>query len=109
MCSTSQENCLRSEPRPRANKSVAKDVAFGSNSANASRFCSHIEKLAFLKMYGESLELFEIYRLKHKLVAANTNTYDALISACISLKSTRALYLVFRHMIDVGFEMDQYM
>ncbi|KAG6528664.1 hypothetical protein ZIOFF_010848 [Zingiber officinale] len=108
-CSTSQENCLRPKPQPRPKKPVVEDVAPGSNSANASGLCSQIEKLAFLKMYSEALELFEIYTSKRRLVAADASTYDALISACIGLKSTRALNSVFQHMIDAGFEMDQYM
>ncbi|PRQ53594.1 putative pentatricopeptide [Rosa chinensis] len=36
-------------------------------------------------------------------------TYDALVSACISLKSIRGVKRVFGYMIGNGFELDQYM
>ncbi|WOL03428.1 hypothetical protein Cni_G12148 [Canna indica] len=113
-CSTSRDNCLRPKPRPRP-KPVTDDVEPGSDPADerptnsGSGLCNHIEKLAFFKRYEEALELFEILQSRGGLAAAEASTYDSLVTACIGLKSIGAARSVFQHMLETGFEFDQYM
>ncbi|XP_022738517.1 pentatricopeptide repeat-containing protein At5g50390, chloroplastic isoform X1 [Durio zibethinus] len=71
-------------------------------------FCSNIEKLVLCNRYREALELFEILELEGGF-DVGLSTYDALVSACIGLRSVRAVKRVFNHMLNNGFEPDQYM
>ncbi|KAM1164019.1 hypothetical protein PS2_023383 [Malus domestica] len=73
-----------------------------------SGLCSQIEKLVLCSRYREALELFEILEFEGGYELAG-HTYDALVSACISLKSIRGVKRVSSYMISNGFELDQYM
>ncbi|KAI4352564.1 hypothetical protein L6164_006801 [Bauhinia variegata] len=70
--------------------------------------CSQIEKLVLYNRYREALELFEIYEPRNGYDVGGS-TYDALVSACIGLKSIRGVKRVFNYMISDGFEPDMYM
>lgn len=74
----------------------------------SSRLVSQIEKLVLCKRYREALELFELLECEgdHDV---GSSTYDALVNACIGLKSIRGVKKVFNHMINSGFEPDQYL
>ncbi|CAL9014423.1 unnamed protein product [Prunus brigantina] len=73
-----------------------------------SGLCSQIEKSVLYKRYREAFELFEILEFEGGYELASS-TYDALVSACISLKSIRGVKRVTNYMISNGFEPDQYM
>ncbi|KAL1829137.1 hypothetical protein ACET3Z_007549 [Daucus carota] len=75
---------------------------------NSSGLAGQIEKLVVYKRYKEALELFEILEIEgdHDL---GSSTYDALVDACISLRSIRGVKRVFSFMINSGFEPDQYL
>ncbi|XAR59372.1 hypothetical protein NMG60_11015193 [Bertholletia excelsa] len=70
--------------------------------------CTQIEKLVLYRRYQEAFELFEILESEGDYEVSD-NTYDALVNACIGLKSVRGVKRVFNHMINNGFEPDQYM
>lgn len=70
--------------------------------------CDQIEKLVFNKRYQEALELFEILEIEGRHEVTNS-TYDALVNACIRLRSIRGVKRVFNFMVNSGFEPDQYM
>lgn len=79
-----------------------------------SGICLQIEKLVFFKRYHEALELFEIVRARvcgggvgdH---VVSRSTYDALVSACVGVGSSRDAKMLFHHMLETSFEFDQYM
>ncbi|KAI5683347.1 hypothetical protein M9H77_04575 [Catharanthus roseus] len=70
--------------------------------------CTQIEKLVLHGRYNEALELFEILECEHGHSLCNS-TYDALVSACIGLKSVKAVKRVSNHMVSGGYETDQYL
>ncbi|XP_052174418.1 pentatricopeptide repeat-containing protein At5g50390, chloroplastic [Diospyros lotus] len=70
--------------------------------------CDQIEKLVLYKRYQEAFELFEILECEDGR-DVSSSTFDALVDACISLKSVRGVKRVFNYMINSGFEPDQYM
>ncbi|XP_028759511.1 pentatricopeptide repeat-containing protein At5g50390, chloroplastic-like [Neltuma alba] len=70
--------------------------------------CSQIEKLVLCSRYREALELFEFLELQSGY-DVGSSTYDALVSACVSLKSIRGVKRVFNYMVTNGFEPDLYM
>lgn len=70
--------------------------------------CAHIEKLVLHKRYKEALELFEVLECEDDY-DVNKSTFDALVNACISLRSIRGVKRVFSYMINSGFEFDPYM
>ncbi|KAI4346610.1 hypothetical protein L6164_007491 [Bauhinia variegata] len=72
------------------------------------RLCGQIEKLVLCSRYREALEMFEIFELQSGF-DVGCSTYDALVSACIGLKSIRDVKRVFSYMISNGFEPDLYM
>ncbi|GAB2289397.1 hypothetical protein Dimus_023707 [Dionaea muscipula] len=75
-----------------------------------SGLCEQIENLVFYKRYREALELFEILESGGDCGAiANSSTYDALVSACIGLRSVRGVKKVLDHILSSGFELDPYM
>ncbi|GMP34127.1 hypothetical protein CsSME_00007134 [Camellia sinensis var. sinensis] len=76
--------------------------------SSSSELCAQIEKLVLYRRYQEALELFEILDCEgdHDV---SSGTYDALVNACISLKSIRGVKRVFNYMINSGFELDQFM
>ncbi|XAR59374.1 hypothetical protein NMG60_11015196 [Bertholletia excelsa] len=74
----------------------------------SSGLCTQIEKLVLYGRYQEAFELFEILESEGDYEVSD-GTYDALVNACIGLKSVRGVKRVFNHMINNGFEPDQYM
>ncbi|XP_078437143.1 pentatricopeptide repeat (PPR-like) superfamily protein [Wolffia australiana] len=72
-----------------------------------SGLCEQIEKLIFFKRYHEALELFEIVRSKDGNIIQST--YDALISAIVGTRSIRDAKILFQHMQETDFQLDQYM
>ncbi|KAL2476554.1 Pentatricopeptide repeat-containing protein [Abeliophyllum distichum] len=72
-----------------------------------SGICGQIEKLVLCKRYREAFELFEILECEGGN-DVKYSTYDALVSACIGLKSIRGVKRVFNYMLNSGFEPDLY-
>ncbi|TXG51283.1 hypothetical protein EZV62_023807 [Acer yangbiense] len=70
--------------------------------------CSQIEKLVLNRKYREALELFEVLEFEGGF-DVGTSTYDALVSACIGLKSIREVKRIYNYMLSTGFEPDLYM
>lgn len=73
----------------------------------SSRLCDQIEKLVFCRRYREALELFEILEIEGDHQVTNS-TYDALVNACIGLRSIRGARKVCNFMTINGFVADQY-
>ncbi|KAL6545564.1 hypothetical protein OROGR_009438 [Orobanche gracilis] len=67
--------------------------------------CAQIEKLVLCKSYHEALELFEILECDGGF-GVTTETYDALVSACIGLRSIRGVKRVFDHMLHSKVDLD---
>ncbi|KAL3839077.1 hypothetical protein ACJIZ3_023668 [Penstemon smallii] len=78
------------------------------NSNFTSSVCGQIEKLVMCKRYNEALELFEILECENDYDVTD-GTYDALVSACIGIRSIRGVKRVFSHMVNSGFDLDLYM
>ncbi|XP_023766698.1 pentatricopeptide repeat-containing protein At5g50390, chloroplastic [Lactuca sativa] len=77
---------------------------------SSSGLCGQIEKLVLCKRYRDALEMFEILEIECEYdVHVGKSTYDALVDACISLKSIRGVKRVFNFMINSGFEPDLYL
>ncbi|MQL84475.1 hypothetical protein Taro_016983 [Colocasia esculenta] len=110
-------------PKPRrrptpipGNFDVGPDLDDGrlAKSAN-SGLCQQIENLVFFRRYREALELFEILSSRDGGSdggggdVVGLSTYDSLVSACIGTGSVGDVKMVFRHMLETGFEFDQYM
>lgn len=74
----------------------------------SARVCSQLEKLVLYGRYREALELFEIFE-NYGGFDMGSSTYDALVSACIGLRSIPGVKRVFNYMANNGFEPDQYM
>ncbi|KAL2550634.1 Pentatricopeptide repeat-containing protein [Forsythia ovata] len=66
-----------------------------------------IEKLVLCKRYHEAFELLEILECEGGN-DVKYSTYDALVSACIGLKSIRGVKRMFNYMLNYGFEPDLY-
>ena len=73
-----------------------------------SELCGQIEKLVLFKRYHEALELFEILEMQGAY-DLDSETYDALVSACIGLKSIGGVKKVYNYMINTGFDPDEYL
>ncbi|KAK9668902.1 hypothetical protein RND81_13G094800 [Saponaria officinalis] len=107
-CSLIEHN-LRPKPKPKPSKSDEKSsISETRVSKSIVGLCDQIQKLCFHKKYYGALELFEILEIEGGY-EVDYNTYDALINACIGLKSIRESKRVFNYMINSGFELDQYM
>ncbi|KAL8474596.1 hypothetical protein ACS0TY_031157 [Phlomoides rotata] len=78
------------------------------NSNLTSGVCGQIEKLVLCKRYNEALELFEILECEGD-IDVKTDTYDALVAACIGLRSIRGVKRVFKHMVNSEVDLDLYM
>uniref|UniRef100_A0A2P2QLM2 Uncharacterized protein MANES_06G119200 n=1 Tax=Rhizophora mucronata TaxID=61149 RepID=A0A2P2QLM2_RHIMU len=110
-CSLDQGLWQRPKPKP-------SKIGINEEEGTASResqvkipsvaLCSQIEKLVLFGRYREALELFEIFELEGGF-AVGSSTYDALISACIGLRSIRGVRRVFSYMKSNGFQPDLYM
>ncbi|XP_074317193.1 pentatricopeptide repeat-containing protein At5g50390, chloroplastic [Silene latifolia] len=107
-CSLIEHN-LRPKPEPKRSKIDEKTRIRDTQISDSSiGFCDQIKKLVFHKKYHDALELFEILESDGDC-DVDKETYDALINACINLKSVRGVKRVFHYMINIGFEFDQYM
>lgn len=73
-----------------------------------SAVCAQIEKLVLCKRYNEALELFEIVECDGD-IQVSSDTYDALMGACIALRSIRGVKRVFNHIRNSGVDLDLYM
>lgn len=110
------ECCLMEQglkPRPKPNKIYTEELKESSlpdtqMKKPSAGICSQIEKLVLNKRYREALELFEILEFEGGF-DVGSSTYDALISACIGLRSIREVKRVFSYMLSTGFEPDLYM
>ncbi|XP_038686813.1 pentatricopeptide repeat-containing protein At5g50390, chloroplastic-like [Tripterygium wilfordii] len=103
------------KPRPKLHDSKVKFVGNEGAGSGVKRIkkpsaalCSQIEKSVFCGRYREAFELFEILEIEGGF-DVDSSTYDALVSACIGLRSIRGVNRVFNYMISNGFEPDQYM
>ncbi|KAF8409470.1 hypothetical protein HHK36_005546 [Tetracentron sinense] len=110
---SSVEQGLQPKPRPKPiktiqNVEVESSLEETQNRKPTSGLCSQIEKLVFYKRYQEALELFEILECEVDY-GVSSSTYDALVNACIGLKSIRGVKRVSNYMINSGFEQDQYL
>ncbi|KAL3617561.1 hypothetical protein CASFOL_037882 [Castilleja foliolosa] len=108
---------LRPRPTPKPLKKDEKNFKKGGdseethleNSNPSSGICGQIEKLVLCKRYNEALELFEILECEGDFYDVKGDTYDALVGACIGLRSIRGVKRVFNHMLNSEFELDLYM
>lgn len=110
---SSFEQGLRPRPQPKPSKvdpDVRKETPLKETRISKSSvgICSQIEKLVLCKKYRDALEMFEIFELEGGFHVGNS-TFDALINACIGLKSIRGVKRLCNYMVDNGFEPDQYM
>ncbi|KAM0033236.1 putative tetratricopeptide-like helical domain superfamily [Helianthus debilis subsp. tardiflorus] len=117
------EHGLHPKPKPKPLKSgyevVKKEASLeesrqmkgsGFGSSSSSGLCGQIEKLVLCKRYRDALEMFEILESECQYdVHVGKSTYDALVDACISLKSIRGVKRVFGYMVNSGFEPDLYL
>ncbi|KAL2329965.1 hypothetical protein Fmac_017546 [Flemingia macrophylla] len=110
ICCSSMEQKLN--PKPKKAECVERRVKVLDDTqirkAAPPGLCSQIEKLVLCNRYREAMELFEILELYHDGCNVGGSTYDALVSACVGLRSNRAVKRVFRYMINSGFEPDLY-
>ncbi|CAF1750596.1 hypothetical protein Bca4012_044208 [Brassica carinata] len=77
-------------------------------SKSAVAICSQIEKLVLCNRLREAFELFEVLEIQGSL-RIGISTYDALVEACIRLKSIRCVKRVHGYMLSNGFEPEQFM
>ncbi|KAJ0527846.1 putative tetratricopeptide-like helical domain superfamily, DYW domain-containing protein [Helianthus annuus] len=113
------EHGLHPKPKPKPLKSgyevVKKEASLEESrqmkgSGSSSGLCGQIEKLVLCKRYRDALEMFEILESECQYdVHVGKSTYDALVDACISLKSIRGVKRVFGYMVNSGFEPDLYL
>ncbi|KAI3727046.1 hypothetical protein L1987_66854 [Smallanthus sonchifolius] len=111
---SSVEHGLHPKPKPKPQKVgydvVKKEANFEHTKGYSSGLCGQIEKLVLCKRYRDALELFEILEIECQYdVHVGKSTYDALVDACISLKSIRGVKRVFGYMVNSGFEPDLYL
>ncbi|KDP30920.1 hypothetical protein JCGZ_11296 [Jatropha curcas] len=103
---------LHPRPKPKPSKvDIEVEVARSRDTQikrPSRRLCSQIEKLVLYGRYRDALELFEIFELNGGF-DVESSTYDALVSACIGLRSISGVKRVFNYMTSNGFEPDQYM
>ncbi|KAK4842804.1 hypothetical protein QYF36_000312 [Acer negundo] len=101
------------KPRPKPNKIDVEELKESKLpeapvKKPSAGFCSQIEKLVLNRKYREALELFEVLEFEGGF-DVGTSTYDALVSACIGLKSIREVKRIYNYMLSTGFEPDLYM
>ncbi|KFK26690.1 hypothetical protein AALP_AA8G280800 [Arabis alpina] len=70
--------------------------------------CSQIEKLVLCNRLREAFDAFETLEIQGN-ARVEVSTYDALVEACIRLRSIRCVKRVFEYMMRNGFEPKQYM
>ncbi|CAJ1899256.1 unnamed protein product [Sphenostylis stenocarpa] len=108
ICCSSMERRLK--PRPKKIGNVERQVTVLEDSqirkTSSSGICCQIEKLVLYNRYREAMELFEILELGYDGSDVGGRTYDALVSACVGLRSIRGVKRVYNYMINSGFEPD---
>ncbi|KAK6928100.1 E motif [Dillenia turbinata] len=102
-CSSLVEKDLRPRPRPAprnvdVNDSEKPNLERPQIRNSSSGLGKHIEKLVLRKKYQEAFELFEIIQSKGE-IDLDFSTFDALVDACISLKSITGVKRVFNYVI----------
>lgn len=105
-------SCSSLKPRPKLIVETPKPELLNLRD-QISSITTNIHKLVILKKFKEALELFEIWQSTTSGSSCDDqilpfSTYDSLITACISVRSSRDAKFIFRHMIDNEFEFDQY-
>ncbi|PIA58465.1 hypothetical protein AQUCO_00500419v1 [Aquilegia coerulea] len=88
---------------------IQKSIITTNNNNNTSGLCCEIRRLVRFKRYNDALELFEIIECETGYNDVNESTYDALVQACIELKSIRGVKRVYNFMNKTGFQTTQYM
>ncbi|KAK7295376.1 hypothetical protein RJT34_18283 [Clitoria ternatea] len=110
-CCSSMEQRLK--PKPKKIDHVKRQVpVLGETQIrqfSSFGICNQIEKLVLYNRHREAMDLFEILELEYDGFDVGGSTYDALVSACIGLRSIRGVKRVFSYMINSGFEPDLYM
>uniref|UniRef100_A0A0R0F4E2 DYW domain-containing protein n=1 Tax=Glycine max TaxID=3847 RepID=A0A0R0F4E2_SOYBN len=111
ICCSSMEQRLK--PKPKKVEYSERQVAVLDDTqirqTSSSGLCIQIEKLVVCNRYREAMKLFEILELEHDGFDVGGSTYDALVSACVGLRSIRGVKRVFNYMISSGFEPDLYL
>lgn len=117
-CCSTMEQALRPKPKQKIGfeekeKEFVPDLdetqMIKKRSLSPSGLCAQIEKLVLCNKFMEAMELFEMLELEYAESYVGASTYDALISACIRLRSIRGVKRVFNYMKNSGFELDLYM
>lgn len=105
------EQGLRPKPKKIGHEERKVPVFDDTQMRKSSSFglCNQIEKLAACNRSQEAMELFEILELEFDGSDVGASTYDALVSACVALRSIRGVKRVFNYMISSGFEFDLHM
>ncbi|CAN8302482.1 unnamed protein product [Cochlearia groenlandica] len=105
------------KPKPRLKPEPIREVDDGSKDPvlddtqmrkSGVRICSQIEKLVLCNRLREAFELFEVLEIRGSCLVG-LSTYDALVEACIRLKSIRCVKRVYGYMMSNGFVPEQYM
>lgn len=112
-CSLERILQLRPKPKPKPSNTGLNEGKEGPLNGTqfgkpSSELCAQIQELVSNKRYHEALELFENLKMMDVYVV-DSETYDALVSACIELKSIRAVKILSSYMINSGFDPDEYL
>ncbi|XP_068667974.1 pentatricopeptide repeat-containing protein At5g50390, chloroplastic [Aristolochia californica] len=112
--SSALESGLHPKPRHKSNQLVD-GICSRTDSPNThsvrltTSLSSQIEKLVYFKRFEEALELLEILEDYGSEYLFGDTTYEAIIDACIALKSIRGAKKVCNHIKETGFVPDQYL
>ncbi|KAK7378515.1 hypothetical protein VNO80_03957 [Phaseolus coccineus] len=108
ICCSSMERRLKPKPKKVGYLERQVTVLEGTQigKLSSSGICCQIEKLVLCNRYREAMELFEILEVGHYGFDVAGSTYDALVSACVCLRSIRGVKRVYNYMISSGFEPD---
>ncbi|XP_016476446.1 pentatricopeptide repeat-containing protein At5g50390, chloroplastic-like [Nicotiana tabacum] len=101
------------KPRPMFKPSKKEEILIEEKvtqieDSSSSGISAQIEKLVFHKRYHEALDFFELLECEGDC-QLGSSTYDALITACIGLRSIRGVKRVHNHMVSSGLVLDQYL
>lgn len=112
ICCFSKEQGLRPRLRPKPSKIEHEErkepvLVNTQMRKSCSGLCSQIEKLVLCNRYNEAMELFEILEFEDGFDVGGS-TYDALVRACVGLRSIRGVKRVFNYMIRSRFEPDMF-
>ncbi|CAN4077574.1 unnamed protein product [Withania somnifera] len=93
------------KPSNLSEETISKVTQVGDSGSGIS---AQIEKLVFHKRYHDALDFFELLECEDDC-QLDSSTYDALITACIGLRSIRRVKRVHNHMVSSGLVLDQYL